>query len=68
MAGAITVNNTFASQAGPIPLSQLDSNFTHWITAAGNMLIGGNGAFEPSTAPFYVVNTFEFEHELRVRF
>jgi len=33
MAGNITITNTFASQAGPIPLSQLDSDYAQLVTA-----------------------------------
>ena len=33
MAASITISNTFATQAGPIPLSQLDTNYSQLVTA-----------------------------------
>jgi len=33
MAANITISNTFATQAGPIPLSQLDTNYSQLVTA-----------------------------------
>ena len=33
MAGNVTISNTFATQSGPIPLSQLDTNFGQLVTA-----------------------------------
>lgn len=36
MAGSITISNTFNAQAGPIPLSQLDTNFGQFVTVVND--------------------------------
>ena len=37
MAASITISNTFATQAGPIPLSQLDTNYSQLVTAINTL-------------------------------
>jgi hypothetical protein len=59
MAGSVTINNTFANQAGPIPLSQLDSNFTQLATAVNTTQTYTNFAVDTGTANAYVL-TFSF--------
>lgn len=43
----ITVTNTFATQTGPIPLSQLDTNFTQVATAINQVSTGVNTLATP---------------------
>jgi hypothetical protein len=55
MAGSIVINNTFATQAGPIPLSQLDSNFSQLTTAVNNAATFSNYAADSGTANSYAI-------------
>jgi len=55
MAGSIVINNTFATQAGPIPLSQLDSNFSQLTTAVNNAVTFSNYAADSGTANSYAI-------------
>ena len=50
MAGTITTTNTFASQTGPIPLSQLDANFTNVNSSINNLNIYSNYYADSSAA------------------
>ena len=43
----ITITNTFASQSGPIPLSELDANFTEVATAINQISTGTNALSTP---------------------
>jgi hypothetical protein len=43
----ITITNTFATQTGPIPLSELDANFTQVATAINNIGTGTNALATP---------------------
>ena len=42
MAGSVTLTNTFAAQAGPIPLSQLDTNYSQLAVAVNDALTYSN--------------------------
>ena len=55
MAGSIVINNTFAAQAGPIPLSQLDTNFSQLVTAVNNTATFTNYAADSGTANSYAI-------------
>ena len=55
MAGSIVINNTFAAQAGPIPLSQLDTNFGQLVTAVNNTATFTNYAADSGTANSYAI-------------
>ena len=55
MAGSIVINNTFAAQAGPIPLSQLDTNFSQLVTAVNNTVTFSNYAADSGTANSYAI-------------
>ena len=55
MAGSIVINNTFSAQAGPIPLSQLDTNFSQLVTAVNNTATFTNYAADSGTANSYAI-------------
>jgi hypothetical protein len=55
MSASVTISNTFASQSGPIPLSQLDANFTQLASAVNSTLNFTNYAADSGTANAYAV-------------
>jgi hypothetical protein len=55
MSASVIVSNTFAAQAGPIPLSQLDANFTQLATAVNSTLNFTNYAVDTGAANAYSV-------------
>lgn len=56
MSASVTISNTFAAQAGPIPLSQLDANFTQLATAVNSTLNFTNYAVDSGAANAYAVS------------
>ena len=50
MAGTVTITNTFAAQSGPIPLSQLDANFSVLATGVNSVNNFGNYYVDASGA------------------
>jgi hypothetical protein len=51
MAALITISNIFQAQAGPIPLSQLDTNFTQCVTALNTLATFNNYYTDTSGTP-----------------
>lgn len=57
MSGSVIIPNIFAAQAGPIPLSQLDVDFTTVATAVNTLANFSNYYVDSSGAPNQVVVT-----------
>jgi Chaperone of endosialidase len=55
MAASVTISNTFATQSGPIPLSQLDANFTQLVNTVNNTATYTNYAIDTGAANAYAV-------------
>ena len=55
MSGTASVSNTFANQSGPIPLSQLDANFTSLVDYANDPTNRNNYAADTGVASTYTV-------------
>lgn len=55
MSGTAVVSNTFANQSGPIPLSQLDANFTSLIDYANDPTNRSNYGVDTGVASTYTV-------------
>jgi len=55
MAGSITPTNQFAAQSGPIPLSQLDTNFTQSATALNSLTTFNNYYQDTGTTNAWVI-------------
>lgn len=55
MAGSIIIDNTFATQAGPIPLSELDANFAQLVSEANSLLTQNNYYADTGAANALVV-------------
>jgi hypothetical protein len=55
MSASVIISNTFASQSGPIPLSQLDANFTQVASALNSTLNFTNYAVDTGAVNAYSV-------------
>lgn len=55
MSGTAVVSNTFANQSGPIPLSQLDANFTSLVDYANDPTNRSNYAADTGVASTYTI-------------
>lgn len=55
MSKPITITNTFAAQTGPIPLSQLDADFTQVVNAINDPATYQNYVVDTGAANVYVV-------------
>lgn len=55
MSGTVAVSNTFANQSGPIPLSQLDTNFSALVDYANDPTNRNNYAADTGVASTYTI-------------
>jgi len=72
MAGSVTVPNQFQAQNGPIPLSQLDNNFTalagplNAVSTFSNYYVDSSGAANTITVTISLPQTFSYTAGVRL--